>query len=521
MIELKVEIASHFFCVTSVNARAIPAIVDFSKKFIQWGLDRVPNPGRPASYQWAPLRAFRIRTEDKREYRFHIHTLAQFREVLKAHHLNEDMVEWSERPMFEPEQVVLTIQPGWTPRPHQPPVIEYLVKPPPPVQRLVELQTGQGKSFTAMSAMSLLGMRTVIIVRPMYIEKWLADMRRTFVLEESGDYGDIIVAQGSAQLMALLDLAKAGELKAKIVLISNKTIQNWIKLYEAIRDASLQQGWSCRPDELFQVLRAGVRLIDEVHQDFHLNFKIDLFTHVPRSMSLSATLINDDDYLESMYEIAYPKAERYKGDAYKKYIAAFAVMYRLKDPRRVRDREFGSKTYSHHAVEKSFMKDKSPRGMLENYMNMIQQVVKAGHFRADYKPGNRCLVFCAGIEMCTLVQRHLQKAFPNHKVVRYVEDDPFENLEAGDIVVSTLLSAGTAVDIAQLSTVVLTTAVSSSPSNLQGFGRLREMKDGSTPYFYYFVCEDIPKQVEYHTRKRELLQDRALSYKSIPMPGSV
>lgn len=517
MAELKVEVASHFFCVTKVSTRAVPAVRAFAKKFVQMGLERVPVPGRAPVFTWSPLRIFGAGTRDRSEMRFHIHALEEFKQGLSNAGITD--VQWDIRPMFQPVQVVLTIQPGWTPREHQPPVIEYLARSGEPIQRLVELQTGQGKSYCAMSAMTQVAERTVIIVRPMYIEKWLQDLKRTYVLEK----GDLIVAQGSTHLQALLAMAEEGELVAKVILISNKTIQNWIKQYEAMKDEILLLGWTCRPDQLCEKLRAGVRVIDEVHQDFHLNFKLDMYTHVCHSMSLSATLISDDSYLEQMYEVAYPKANRYKGPEYKRYVEAWGVMYRLKDPNRVKTRQRGSSMYSHHAFEDSIISDKKPGGMLENYLKMITQLVKTGHFRKAWVPGYRCLVFCAGIEMCTIVANHLQKIFPDQRVTRYVEEDPFENLD-GDIVVSTPLSAGTAVDIDKLTTAILTQAMKSSPSNLQGFGRLRDPREKGydiTPQFYYLTCLDVPKHMEYHQHKAELLQSRALAYNTMPFPGMI
>jgi superfamily II DNA or RNA helicase len=514
MVELKVEICSHFFRATQISARAKPAIVEFAKKAVQWGMMRVPRPGAAAGYRYSPLRVFAAATEDRTEYRFHINQLKEFQQHLEFHKLVGEMVEFSYRPMYDPEKVELVIKPEWTDRDHQVPVIEYITAPPPPNSKLVELQTGKGKSYCAMRGMQKFGFRTAILVRPMYIEKWLEDLHRTYNLRTE----DVMVVQGGTHLMKLIELAMSGELESKIVLISNKTVQGWLKLYERLKEEIESLGYGCMPDQLMQVLKAGMRLIDEVHQDFHLNYKLDLYTHVPLSLSLSATLISDDAFLNKMYEVAYPNRARYKGGAYHKYAAAYAVLWRAAEPEKIRTREFGSKTYSHHAVEKSIARNKQTQ---DNYLKLINTVVKMGHFREQYKPGHKCLIFCAGIDFCTTVQQYLQKLYPNLKVNRYVEEDPFENLNEGDIIVSTLLSAGTAVDVPNLFTVILTTAVQSSPANLQGFGRLRELKDGTQPAFYYFVCEDIPKHVEYHEKKKELLQDRAAAYKSLHMPGVV
>lgn len=362
-------------------------------------------------------------------------------------------------------------------------------------------------SYCTMRGMAIHGLRTAIIVKPMYLDKWVEDMHRTFVLEPK----DIMVIRGASQLMALLLMGEADEIKSKILLISNKTIQNWLKLYENFRQETLDQGYACTPDRMFEVLGVGNRVIDEVHQDFHLNFKIDLYTNVQKSISLSATLLSDDDFMNKMYEIAYPAHTRYRGPAYDKYILARSIIYRLRQPTEVRYKDPVSKNYSHHVFEQWILKNDQRSA---NYFDLINFVIK-GSYLPKYKKGDRCIIFCASIAMCTVVTAYLKKQYPTMDVRRYVEEDPYEDLMEADIRVTTLQSAGTAVDIPQLTTVVLTTAVSSSQSNVQGFGRLRKLSDGTTPEFNYFVCEDVPKHVDYHEKKRAILQDRAVSYKSI------
>ena len=54
--------------------------------------------------------------------------------------------------------------------------------------------------------------------------------------------------------------------------------------------------YGCNPEDFFNLINVGIRLIDEVHQDFHLNFKIDLYTNVKKTISLSATLQSDNKF---------------------------------------------------------------------------------------------------------------------------------------------------------------------------------------------------------------------------------
>ena len=109
----------------------------------------------------------------------------------------------------------------------------------------------------------------------------------------------------------------------------------------------------------------------------------------------------------------------------------------------------------------------------------------------------------------------LKKKYPQFDIRRYVSEDPWENLLEPDIIVSTLGSAGTAVDIPNLSTCILTNAIQSIQANRQSFGRLRNLKDNHSLEFVYFVCEDIPKHLDYHVAKKEMMMQRAKSFRDV------
>jgi intein/homing endonuclease len=362
-------------------------------------------------------------------------------------------------------------------------------------------------TFCAMKAAARLGKRMAIIIKPGYIDKWIEDVKKICGIERD----DITVVQGSAQVMNLMARAEAGLITEKVIIFSNRTLQNLFSLYEERGRLMLEQGYAFYPHELFPKLKVGLRLIDEVHQDFHLNFKLDLYTHVAHSISLSATLKSDDAFMNRMYEMTYPREDRYAGLAYDKYVTAFSWMYSVRRPELLRASEHGSMTYSHHAFEKSVIRQPA---VLDSFLDMVHTIVQRFYLADDYKPGDRCLVYCASIDMCTRVVDHLKALIKDKDIRRYVEDDPYENLMDAEICVSTLLSAGTGHDIAQLTTVILTTNVLSHQSNVQGFGRLRKIPNRKMR-FIYTNCTDVPKHLEYHEKKRELLRMIALDYNTV------
>lgn len=493
----KVDVFSHFFKLTFVTPRGREVIQTFLKNYIQMGLVR---KGR--RYVREPVKVFGARIRDGSEYRFHINQLSDFKKVCADIGIPEEFLKEIVHPMYEPAPSSLTMLPHWTPRDYQEPILEYLRSPVPNNRKLVEIQPGKGKTFLATQRAVETGQRVVVIIKPAYMDKWVVDFQKHCGIDKK----DVITIQGSGPLMNLIATAKSGTLDCDVIIISNKTLQNWFTLYERKGRYSLDVGYDCLPEEFLPLLKAGVRIIDEVHQDFHLNFKSDLYCHCPLTISLSATLISDDPFLARMYEVGYPKDHRYAGLAYDRYIESVALFYTVARPDKLRTTEWGSTTYSHHAFENSIMRHQE---LLQGYFELIDVAVRDYYLR-DYKPGNRCLVYCASINLCTLVAEFLKKRHPGKDVRRYVEDDLYENLMNAEISVSTLLSAGTGHDIDLLSTVILTTAVSSSASNIQGFGRLRNLS-GIEKRFVYLVCQDVPKHIEYHNRKNELLLTRALT----------
>lgn len=367
-------------------------------------------------------------------------------------------------------------------------------------------------TFCASSAIAAMGKRMIAFLKPKYLEKWVRDLKAIMDIDRE----DIELIQGSASLMRVMEKAASGTLNCKAILVSNRTYQHFISAYESTGKAILDQGYDCLPHEFIQLTGCGVRLVDEVHEDFHLNFKIDLYTHVPWAISLSATLVSDDPFVSRMHEVAYDPSIRYNGLDYDKYVDSYALKYRITGGENIRVTEIGSNNYSHMAFEKSVGRNKK---LLMDYLGLINRRVEIRHLPRVKKKGQRCLIYAASIQMCTLICEYLKAKHPGLDIRRYVEDDPYDNLMEADICVSTIGSAGTGHDIPDLITVILTVGIASKASNIQGFGRLRKLDDTDV-VFEYFTCLDIPKQVEYHERKELLLAGMAKSTHSetIGMP---
>lgn len=336
--------------------------------------------------------------------------------------------------------------------------------------------------------------RAILFIRPMYIKRWLDELNESTLCKK----GDILVVKGMKDLRNLILLGKGGELNAKFIIISNKTYLFFLQAYEEFGDVTELYG--CNPQDFFEVIEGGVRLIDEVHLDYHFNFRLDCYTNIKKVISMTATFESGNNFTNKMYELGYPVAGRYAGAEYIRYIVAKALLYTIDDPSTVRFMN-RMKFYNHVEFEKSLMR-KENKMMLERYIKMIIDIVYELYAR-DAVPGQKMIVFCATIKLCTLIQERIKSYFKEFCVGRYVEDDPYENLMVHDITVSTLLSAGTAVDIPGLRATLMTTAVDSRQSNEQALGRLRVLEKWPDidPVFAYLVAENNEKHVQYHNNK--------------------
>ncbi len=477
---LQITIASHFFKITRISPRAKQVVDSFARRYIQKGLVRLPG-GR---YINEGVKVYAAATSDREEYRFHINQLKPFREHLKFNNITDNLFDEILLPIPEAVDIELKIKPQWVPRDYQIPAIEYLVENNDNRAKLVGLRTGEGKTFIALNAIAEIKKRTVIIIKPMYIEKWVDDINKTYDIEPE----DVLVIRGSAHLMTLIDLAQSGLLDSKFIIISNKTFQNWISLYEKLRDGISNLGYTTQPETFFSDIGAGIRLIDEVHQDFHLCFKIDLYTNIEKSISLSATLITNDDFVANMHEIMHPSKSRYALQKIDKYINSYNVTYTFKQSDKIRTTEWGGITYSHTAFEKSIQHHHET---LMNYMNLINYVIQIGFLKC-IRQNKKLLIFCSTVDMCTKLVKHLVKLYPQYNVKRYVAEDDYQtHLMNSDICVSTLGSAGTAVDIPNLTNVILTVAVDSIQSNIQSLGRLRKLGENDKTEFHFLTCQNL------------------------------
>lgn len=362
-------------------------------------------------------------------------------------------------------------------------------------------------TFISQYCFNQMGCRAVIHFKGGYTERWVSDLNDTFEFDE----GELLVVRGSKDMVKLMKMALEDKLIAQVIIISTATMRDYIKDYEDSNGKSKK--YPIKPIDFYPTLKVGIRINDEFHQEFHNNFRMDLYTHVPKSLALSATMVSSDKFKNKMYEIACPTEHRHDGGEYKVYIGVTEVLYDI-DPE-IHVRYMGDMGYSHTTYEGSILRHK---GILKNYFKIVESTIYE-RFVSVREPGQKALVFFATVNMCTLFVKHLERLYPDLDVARYVgsEGDEYEDMVNADITVSTVGSAGTAIDIPNLRCSFMTTALDSRQSNEQALGRTRPPKDWKdiTPEFIYFSCTDIDQHTKYSDNKKAFFKGKVLYHNSI------
>jgi len=506
-----IEIYSHHFAVKQFNRDMKHVLVNFAKGYAEYETIRAWD----GSVHTELRAVYAAYTRDRTEFRFHINTYDAFLTAVRNAGFDPDRFTKHIIPMYDPPDADIRTSGTKTPFPNQIEQIDHLVGP--GSTKLIELPPGGGKTLCGLMAVQRLNKRAFLCLRPMYIKRWLPELYgEDRILDMVPE--DVIVIQGSASLKKVIQYALEGDLEYKFIVASNRTIQMFLRHYDEFGEEGCIHTYGCTPQTFCELLGIGVRMVDEVHLDFHLNFKMDLYFHVPKIIEMTGTLVSDNKVVTRMYKVKYPPSARTNPGQVSRHVTLKALFYGLNDPNSVRYLQ--RRMYSQTTFEESVMR--KPK-LLKNYLKIIETVAQE-YYVKNRVEGTKMLIFAARVDMCKIIRDHLQNRWPELKVRKYTSGDSYtESLLAADIAVSTLGSAGTAVDIPGLAVAFSTTSVDSIQANVQALGRLRALRGfpGVEAVFLYLVCTDIPQQVKYHENKTAKLRSRVKTHQVLVLEHNV
>lgn len=499
---------THFFTVEPFSPRITGILFNYIGEYIEkvWFQERGSKP------RLIPGKIYASRTVDNREFRLHMGQLKGFLDALSRHGVDESLIEFVNMERYKPRAYKFKLTPEKTLRDYQMEARDFALDSDDSSfnSSLISIPTGGGKTVVLCSIAEAVGQNVAIAVLPRYMEKWGGDLVENLCLKKK----DIMMVTGSKQLKGLIHMAKCGTKPPFVSVLSLVTLQGFFDTYEKDPKLCLEE-YGAIPQDIWKLLGIGLVGIDEAHEHLYSVFRLTLHLHGPKFVALSGTMLSEDVFVEKIQKTIFPHSVRYDKVKMKKYIKLIPMAYEFQDIRRsrIRTSSFGRTTYSQVEYEKSIIKNPYT---LSNYLAMIKDVVDMGYID-DKKDGDKLAIYCGTIDMCTRVTNYLKSFYKDLDVRRYVEKDPYKNVIEADIRVTTIISAGTALDIPNLTRVISTNNISSHKANYQLLGRLRELKDREVK-MYYLYCEQVPKHVQYHQNRMELYEDRVASIHCLKLP---
>lgn len=501
MIRFKVQVFSHGLKIRPLSQTDRGLLQEFAKELTVFDERFVPGRGmvRQAKQVFA---TYHPKSSSFGIHRGHLKPLLEFLERRGVSRKDVSVV--IEDVEYMSASNSLTINAGVEPRGRQPEIIDFLCKE--ISTRVLPAQTGLGKTFMALYASAMMGKRTACVMGAMHIDTWKKDVGW---IMEGGAEENVRIVKGGSKMRKLIKEAQDGTLTDNIIFFSVNTIRDYLTDFEKNGKSS----YGCDPIDFYKTLGVGLRITDEAHENLHFNFRHDIETNVSQAIYLSATLKSNDAFVNKLYDTIYPPTLRFKGLVWNKYIDASGLGYGLNEPAKVKYKGPGGR-YNHIVYEDWIRADvKRTRA----YFDMIARILEVGYIK-DCQPGMTSAIFFSSVAMCDDAEAYFKERYPDKKVSAYTGVHEDVVLHSNDIICTTIGSCGTGKDIKGLKCVILTTALSAREKNIQVLGRLRDLENqfaGVTPLFYYLVCRDIKKHMDYHRNKVELFSDFAKTVRTV------
>lgn len=319
--------------------------------------------------------------------------------------------------------------------------------------------------------------KPTMIVCAGLVEQWLKNVKDITIVDEK----DIFVIQGSDSIHKLFKEGK----HYKIYIASLGTLRSWITNEDSIYTNVPSY------EQFLHTFEIGTKIIDEFHLNFAAIIAIDLRSNIESNIYLSATPVRADKNANKIFNTVFPYDNIIGMDTVDRYVNTTQYKYSLHIPQAKKVvTQYG---YSHTRYEAILL---SREEILRDYiMRVIKPLVDA-HYINKFSNG-KLLIFASTVALVMAIHKYFSYYYEDKVVNTYVAQDPKENLEISDIIISTPKSCGVGVDIKNLVCVINTVTVSSEALVKQMFGRLRKLPDGRTPEYVDIYNDLIPSQIHH------------------------
>ena len=370
--------------------------------------------------------------------------------------------------------------------------VKFLINNPDMPRKGLQLQAGRGKTFCAIYSAVKLGEVTIIIVSGL-VQQWVDSINK---FTNGADKTWVI--QGNSSVEQLYTSGTQPEL----FVCSLETVREWVKYGDTYEGLPTWQ-------QFLTDYGIGMKVMDEVHLNFHAITMIDLESVVPHNVYLTATFDSGNSQIKRIFDRIYPPDMKSNPGEFCIYVNTTFIGFRGVVPERRAKNCMG---YNHVKYEKYMLQNRT--ALLTWYEFILRKAIERKYIPFT-DPKAKLLIFCSTKEFVKEICRLVTEDFPDKKVHSYLHEDPDTVLEECNIIVSTHKSCGVGTDIKDLFTVINTVSYQSPTQVLQAFGRLRELPCGTKPEYVDMADLNNRSHIRHQYERTRLIRPVSSSYQEV------
>lgn len=352
-------------------------------------------------------------------------------------------------------------------------------------QLALELDTGDGKTYSAIHAIVNLGMKALIVTHQDKIKKqWInAFMNQTTINEE-----ELVDIKGSSCITKIIN----GKLRGSIYFVNHQTISSFAREY----------GWHLIR-ELFSMMKIGVKVYDEAHLAFKNILRTDMFSNTRKTFYLTANFGRSDTKEGILFKKAFSTVYQFGKETKnyeekRKHIIYVPVLYRSNPSFSQLQMANNMYGFSVQGFSQYALHEDEERTQIREFFHV---------FDLASKLEGRILVTVPKIADTEFMKEMILKEYPDTELTIGTinsKNSPQENQkvkEECDVICSTIKSSGTGTDIRGLRCIINLEPYSSAITANQLSGRLREYANDKFTYFFDLIDVAFPTcEKQYKTR---------------------
>jgi len=360
--------------------------------------------------------------------------------------------------------------------------------------RVLDIQTGKGKTYCSMSSMLNWYMRTLVIVPAHLANQWVKTVGDNTDIPEDKVYR----FQGNESIKEAYRLYKEDKFEYDVIIATIQTILGYID-NDGIYDDDFPSML-----ELTEMLGIGTKIVDEAHLNFETNVLIDLNVNIPMNIYLTATPERSDKSSNKIFANIFG-TNLYGFDDYVNYLYHVEIKYELPTAKILTDAMFKSRDYGYSQAkfEKYIMRSSYLMNvMTDMVIRTIDEYYTKPNKRTNVK--GKCLLYIStvafGEKLRDILSKHEYIISNKYDVRSYFSGSSEDNLN-GDIIISTFKKLGTGSDISKIRTTTSIHSFGSPVMTDQMAGRVREDKELKDQYAVFLCCSTLGSHLN-HSRNR-------------------